>query len=198
MAEKKFDVNELSTYGLLKVNQRKLPSDTSLTYPTWTAIENCAVNNCIAARVCPYIASMRNDMKCRVQMKYLKEVEIMVLNNFGNDLQEEDLFRIGMHLVPLYKQLARFKIVEMTISLRDICEFTKSGTTKVNGLFKEIRECIRQIDREWAEIGISRAKTNDIGKNLPDQVIDYYEKMERDALKEQKNLKLVRRNEQTR
>jgi hypothetical protein len=116
----------------------------------------------------------------------------MILDNLAPDMDDFDLFRVGMQVIPLYKQLARFKIIEMSITSQNIPEMTKSGTTKINSLFKEIREVIKTIDSTWRELGVGK-KTQPEVKDLIPTERGYYEKMEKDALKEQNKLKLVRR-----
>jgi hypothetical protein len=180
---------EYREYGMMKVNQRTLKDET---FPVWTAIQDCEGTECVSARVCPYFSTDIN-RKCVVMMKYLKQVEKMTLDTFGNEMDDFDLFRVGMHLVPLYKQLARFKIIEMSVTSRGITEMTKSGTTKVNSLFKEIREVVKAIDSTWRELGVVKGKQPEspsipVGANR-----SYYEQMEKEALKEQKKLKLVKR-----
>jgi len=181
---------EYKEYGMMKVNQRYLKDDT---FPVWTAIQDCEGTNCVSARVCPYF-SAELERKCVVMMKYLKQVEKMTLETFGDQMDDFDLFQVGMHIVPLYKQLVRFKIIEMSITSAGITEMTKSGTTKVNSLFKEIRECVKAISSAWREIGVIKGKQPEepqipLGANR-----SYYEQMEKEALKEQKKLKLVRRS----
>ena len=119
---------------------------------------------------------------------------MMVLQNFGNDLTEPELYRVGMQLIPLYKQLARLKIVEMSLTTRAMVEETKGGTSKMHPVLKEIRECIRAINAEWREIGISRQKKPEDPAIPIKPAVDYYERMEKEAEKEGQSLKLVRRN----
>jgi hypothetical protein len=190
----KLSIPELREYGTMKVNQRNFKQDR---FAVWTAVQECEGMNCVAAHACIYrvVDPDYDRPKCTVMMKYLKQVEAMILYNFGKDLSEADLFRVGMHLIPLYKQLVRFKISEMAITSQGVAEFAKNGTTKINGVFKEIREVIRSIDAVWKELGMT---ANRIIPNAPDIPMSanptYYEQMERDALKEQRKLKIVRRD----
>lgn len=194
------DMIELREYGTMKVNARRLKDDT---FPVWTAVQDCELERCVAHTMCPYYAgivdsnekgTVANPRKCVVLMKYLKQVEKIIIENFADKMDELDRFRVGMQLIPLYKQLARFKIIEMSLSSRDIPELTKSGTTKVHSVFKEIREVIKTIDACWSELGIiARRKKRPATPEFTAEQ-GYYERMETDALKEQKRLKLVRRN----
>ncbi len=182
------DALEYREYGLMKVNQRKLETTS---FPVWTAIQDCEGENCISANVCPYLNGTEN-RKCAVMMKYLKQVEKTIMDTHGKNMDDFDLFRVGMHIVPLYKQLVRLKIIEMSISSRSIPEMTKAGTTKIHSLFKEIRECVKAIDSTWRDLGISKGEQPKVADLVPSER-GYYEKMEKEALKEQKRLKLVRR-----
>ena len=176
---------------MMKINQRKLEGES---FPVWTAVQDCEMDQCVAAHVCPYF-SMERERKCVVMMKYLKQVEKMVMENLADGMDDFDLFKVGMQLIPLYKQLVRFKIIEMSVTTRGISEMTKSGTTKIHSLFKEIRECIKSIDVTWRELGVGK-KAQPEAPNIPQGANrSYYEDMEKEALKEQKKLKLVRRND---
>lgn len=181
-------------YTRMAVNQRQLPHNHQ-TFPMWTAIQDCEEDDCIARSMCSYTIS-GTKKKCKVIMKYLRQVEKVILENYSKDMSEIDLFRVGMHLIPLYKQLARLKIVEMSLSSKDAMEITRSGTTKMHSLFKEIRECIRSIDSTWRELGIARYQQKEMPDIPRDANRGYYEMMERDALDEQKarKLKLVKRS----
>lgn len=182
--------NEYRDYGLMKINQRYLKNDT---FPVWTAIQECEGHSCVSAAICPYFyPETEHERKCVVQMKYLKEVEKMILENLAEDMDDFELFRIGMQIIPLYKQLARFKILEMSIGSSEIPEMTKSGTTKIHSLFKEIREVIKSIDAAWREIRVAKEKRPEVSNLIPTER-GYYERMEKDALKEQQKLKIVKR-----
>jgi len=182
------DNGEYKDYGLMKVNQRKLQDET---FPVWTAIQDCDMENCPSYQICPYFTTELN-RKCVVVMKYLKQVEKMILDNLASEMDNFDLFRVGMQIIPLYKQLARFKILEMALQTSQIPEMTKSGTTKIHSLFKEIREVIKTIDSTWRELGVGKKSQPDVADLVPSNR-GYYENMEKEALKEQRKLKLVRR-----
>ena len=186
-------------YGDMKIQRRIFGTEK---FPVWNAVQECEQENCVAAHVCPYQLELPNpstSRKCLIVLKYLKEVETMVLNNFGKSMSDPDLFRVGMHLVPLYKQLARLKIIEMATASTAIAEMTKSGTTKINCIFREIRECVKAIDLSWKELGMMANRVVPGAPEIPMNAdASYYERMEKDALKEQKKLKVVRQNGSTR
>lgn len=184
-----FKNKELADYGVMKLNSRDYDG---VLFPIWNAIQNCEGTRCVAATACTY--SMSGHVKCKVILKYLIQLEHMIYANFSQDLEQHDLYRIGMHLVPLYKQLARLKIYEMSMTTRAMAEETRSGTTKMHSIFKEIRECIRSIDSAWREIGIGKAKRFEDPSVPMKPAIDYYERMEKEAAKEGQGLKLVKRN----
>lgn len=189
--DRNFDYRE---YGLMKATRRKY---NDVFFPVWSAIQDCEQENCIAAHACPYMGPNgvlvpgqrdpegKTRTKCQVLMKYLKQVEHIVLKQNEFDLDDFDLFRVGMHIIPLYKQLCRFKIVEMSIMNPSIAEMTKSGTTKVNSIFKEIRECLKAIDMAWRELGISQKRHRAVEPENITPRQGYYEEMERQALNEQ-------------
>jgi hypothetical protein len=206
-------ITERQEYGTMKINARRFTvidetdqDEKQQVFPVWTAMQDCEMAACVAAHTCPYLDGVvsyyearKTIRHCQVMSKYLKMVESMLITRFGKDLTEVDLFRVGIHLIPLYKQLIRFKIIEMSISTAQVGEVTRSGTTKMHGLFREIREVLKSIDMAWREIGISKEKqpaAPDIPKNAKK---DYYEIMEGAALREQKaqkakDSKLVKRS----
>lgn len=191
-----FTYGESRAYPRMKVNSRKF-KDTI--FPVWSAVQECEEESCIAFDICPIAPFMRSKC-CAVIVNYLKHLEKMVYAEFGNDMSDFEFYKVGMHLIPLYKQLARLKIMEMTISSSVMVETAKSGLSKIHPVFKEIRECVRSINTEWKELGIGCARRID-APDLPKEPGEgYYEEMERSARTERnasnklKELKLVKRN----
>lgn len=199
-------------WGLMRTTQKKY---NDLSFPVWSAVQECEQKQCISACVCPYMGpeglvvvgpprldGMPNRAKCQVQLKYLKQVEQVITRRKDLELDEFDWFKVGMHIIPLYKQLCRFKIIEMSIHTSDISEMTKTGTTKVHSIFKEIRECLKSIDLAWKELDINSKKAKSLEPEFVEPKKGYYEMMEKEALREQgtakeikkKNSKLVRRS----
>lgn len=159
------------------------------TYPVWSATPNCILTQCPAYHACPY--DKEAAQKCQLILKYLRTCELMVVDNFYEQLDESQLFRIGMHLMPLYKQLVRLKIVEMGVTtLEDI---GLRGQIKIHPVLKEIRETLRAIDQQWTLLGLDEKlkapEIDDKGKVID---LNYYDRMEKESLKEQ-NDRLVRR-----
>jgi hypothetical protein len=199
-------------WGLMRTTQKKY---NDLSFPVWSAVQDCEQQECVSVEVCPYMGpeglvmmgqprkdGQPNRSKCQVMLKYLKQVEGMVSKRKDLDLDEFDWFKVGIHIIPLYKQLCRFKIIEMSIPTAKVSEMTKQGTTKVHSIFKEIRECLKSIDLAWRELDINTKKVRKLEPDFVEPKRGYYEVMEKEALKEQgtaketkkKNSRLVRRS----
>ena len=187
----KLPVNEIVAYGRMKLTKRTVGD---YRFPVWTAVHDCEDTLCVAHETCPEQPEARRDRRCLVITNYLKEAERMAYCALGDNPSEFDLYRVGMQMIPLYKQLARMKILEMSISSRGIAETTKSGTTKIHGVFKALIDVDAAINRSWRDLGIGRAKKPDDPAIPIKPAIGYYEAMEKDAEKEGQTLKLVRRN----
>jgi len=116
---------------------------------SWDAVQNCMNDRCPAYEECPY---KKDDQgKCEVQLVYLKSLTSMIMRNFP-EASEAKLFRIGMHLIPLYKQLSKLQIEELGV--HRIVTVTDRGNRAMNPLYKEIREHIRLIESMWHSIGL--------------------------------------------
>lgn len=188
----KLPINEISAYGRMKLNNRSVVE--GYRFPVWTAVQECEDTLCVAHESCPEHLEARRNRKCLVMTNYLKKAEDQAYLVLGVDATEHALYRVGTQLIPLYKQLVRLLILEMSISSRDIAESTKSGTTKIHGVFKELRDIDASIHRAWREIGVGRARQPDDPAIPLKPAKDYYETMEKEATKEGQGLKLVRRN----
>jgi len=89
---------------------------------------------------------------CKVEQNYIDHFLATIRKSLGKKATELTLYRIGMHLVPLYKQLCRLKIEEMGI--RDVVYESESGSRHVHPIYREMRQVIFLIDKIWKEMGI--------------------------------------------
>lgn len=115
---------------------------------SWDAIQDCEGERCPAHEFCEF--DQRG--KCTVMRQYLKSVMTLIFRNFAEDLTEPHLYRIGMHLMPLYKMLCRMKIEEMAV--RRVVTVDDKGKRAANPLYKEIRETIKLIEQTWKRLGL--------------------------------------------
>jgi len=187
-------------FGSLSVSRGTGRSGNSLW--SWDALQDCEGKSCPAAPRCQYLekALERGESlsKCRVMATYLKSVSTTILGNYEDKMDEGQLFRVGMHIIPLYRNLIKMKIEELGV--RRVVNQDEKGKLSINPLYKEIREYIKLLEQMWKSVGISgvlvAAPTDDdfgAGDN-------YYEQMEKEAfadIHEQRGskLKLVRRTQ---
>ena len=183
--------------GDLSINRGKI-EDRHLI--AWDTIQDCRDEECILTTMCYY----KREGKCTLQMNYLRAVQNMVFRNFRDTLTETQLFRIGLHLIPLYKVLIKLKMRELVVD--DVLTETTQGSLKAHPVFKEIRDTIKLIEMMWKSLNLVGG-TSGGGAGVPD-IDDFIngatgayesmvegnegEKEERDTRKTKK--KLVKRN----
>lgn len=114
----------------------------------WDCIQDCRPDSCPIGSQCMYKASE----KCGVQVQYLQALTDTLFTTYRY-LSEEMLFKIGMHLVPLYSQLCRQKIVEKSVG--SLCYEDAKGVTRIHPIYKEIRETMKVIVVMWKEMGFN-------------------------------------------
>jgi len=121
----------------------------------WDCIQDCVPERCPLGSECDY-ASKSHQVnggggKCALQSEYIQSFVTVVLRTYKY-LDESDMFKVGMHLVPLYSQLCRQKIVEKAVG--DVMQLDHRGNSRVHPIYREIRETIRVISGLWKDIGI--------------------------------------------
>jgi hypothetical protein len=103
---------------------------------------------CRAYDVCQY----EKGGKCKLMKTYLETTEAMLLRNFEKQMDETKLYRIGMHLMPLYRILCRLKIEE--VGFTRIIYTTDKGNYKLNPAVKGILDTITRIEQTWKTLGL--------------------------------------------
>lgn len=132
----------------------------------WDAIPPCDPDTCPIEESCPY---MKNG-KCTLRVNYQKHVVDCVLSCF-EEVDKEQMLKIGMHLVPMYAQLIQMKMEALNADTMVISR----GARIPNPIFKEIRTIIREITFCLRDLGISHdaalkggdIPTMDNGKGSP-------------------------------
>jgi hypothetical protein len=170
---------------------------------SWDALQDCTGDDCPAAPSCQYLQKVRGrgeEMeKCKVMASYLKSVSTTILGNYEDQMDEGQLFRVGMHIVPLYRNLIKMKIEEIGISR--VVTVAENGKMSINPLYKEIREYIKLIEQMWKSVGISGVMVSPPGDDGFNPDDNYYEEMEKGAFADihkqrGKKLSLVRRTQE--
>jgi hypothetical protein len=114
----------------------------------WDAIQDCAASECPLFNQCKYVKKG----VCSVQLRYVETIVKTVVGNFKY-LDDMQLMKVGMHLVPLYSMLARLKIVERSVSASNVVQVTPRGMF-IHPIFNEIRKTIVVISTVWKELMI--------------------------------------------
>lgn len=178
-------IRKLHTTKIGKGKMR-LTTGTSLFY-AWDAVPECSAERCPAFANCIYD---KKD-KCKVIREGLKGLSFVLFRNFKEKMTEDQLWRIGMHLMPLYRMLLRLNIEELGVD-RVIVEDMR-GIRRINPLYKELRETIKTIDLTWKAIGISEDHDKKGGDSV-DGDPDYVENLEKKSVQRREETKqLIRR-----
>ena len=143
----------------------------------WDAVDDCLQAQCPIVAMCDY----EKKGKCTVQNQYVRSVTRMIFANYASKLDEPTFYEIGMHIVPLYKQLCKLLIYEM--SVENVVRTTNQGGRQVNPIYKEIRATIQLLHKMWRELGLGSMAPAP-GKPNPKEPTDddYYDRLERGAI----------------
>jgi len=116
---------------------------------TWDVIPFCNPD------ICPADAFCRYDKvgKCRCLYYFIMSIMNIVFRNFASDISEPQMYKVGMHLLPLYKMLGRLYIIEL--GERIGIWSTEKGDRKISPVYKEIRETIKAIEMQWRMLGLN-------------------------------------------
>jgi hypothetical protein len=112
----------------------------------WDSIQDCVKETCPIFRKCEFVKKG----KCSLQVQYIQATVKTVYAVFPR-MDKGTSYRIGMHLMPLYSQLCRQKMVEL--SLESITFLDHKGKVCIHPIFKEMRETIKLITLIWRDIG---------------------------------------------
>ncbi len=141
----------------------------------WSSVCDCEES-------CPIYDSClvkKNGEKCELMREYFSHILNSAIAVHGSYINEKIMVSIGMHLMPLYAQLFKFKLVEKSISASGIVRLNKKGEMQIHPLYKEMRECVKLIDGLWSRIGLknfARGKGGEIdSEDFFSGDADYYE-----------------------
>jgi len=117
----------------------------------WDCIQDCVPEHCPIGTTCAYSAASQAEGRCSLQIEYVQSFVDMMFRTYRY-LNEDDLFKVGMHLIPLYSQLCRQKIVEKGVGR--LCYEDSKGNTKIHPIHREIRDTLRSISLAWRDLEI--------------------------------------------
>jgi len=176
-----------AAFGTLSIARGSLGvnSEKKITLFSWDALTQCEGEICRHADFCPYEKNPMN--KCRVMATYIRGAQDVIIENLPKEhaTNEPLIYEIGMHLIPLYKTLCRLKMEEVLIHSTDIVQENARGVKYIHPIFKEIRETIKLIQTMWRAIGLKDTFTPGLVKSDPFEEGNYYERMKKEAQKEQ-------------
>lgn len=89
---------------------------------------------------------------CKIEKGYIDNFLSVVRRGLGEKITELALYRVGIHLAPLYRQLCKLKIEEM--GLTNVVYTTDKGSVCVHPLYREIRSVISSIENIWRNLGL--------------------------------------------
>ena len=133
----------------------------------WDAASPCKHTQCRIFEICPYV----KQKDCVVEKRYLHVAFNQIIVNHGEDLTESQLYRAGTLIIPLYAQLIKLKILELSVP--SPLTYSSKGDVKIHPVYKEIREIIQHINRtflsvfsfipEW-EVGGGKGSPKSVGQ----------------------------------
>jgi len=118
----------------------------------WDPVTRCSRDCCVWDE-CQYAVCKRDGTGCLLEVWYLNHVYNAMLGNkqeMMEVLSDVDVARVGLHLMPLYHQLVRFK--KEAYRVKDLVVTTRKGEMRAHPIFREIREVIREIGRELKDM----------------------------------------------
>jgi hypothetical protein len=113
----------------------------------WNAVQRCNPDSCGCIELCGNIDSGK---PCHILSSYMGGVFDLMIRTFPGNISEDVVYRIGMHLVPLYKILCRLKMQEYS---EDSVFLQGKMGRSINPIFEEIRKTIKQIEDTWKNLG---------------------------------------------
>jgi len=125
---------------------------------TWDFADKCIKKECPMYNVCDYHKrETRNGVpsdKCFMQQRYLRNVIAATMQKMDKrkGMTQENVIKLGYHILPLYAQLFKFKMMEYQMKSSDLVYISEKGTPKVHPIYKEIREIVKAIEGVWRGI----------------------------------------------
>jgi hypothetical protein len=113
----------------------------------WDAIRECTNIQCPVVGKCKYI----HRGKCAVQVQYVESLYHAIFNTYSY-LDEAMAFKIGVEIIPLYVQLVRLQIIELSVD--NLVISTGKGSA-IHPVLREIRDTLRCISSAWKSLDIA-------------------------------------------
>ena len=159
----------LRNLGSLRLGKGKFNPD-SLFF-SWDAVPVCRELDCPIVEVCTYQKGPK--VKCHIHSQFLRSLSIVLYRNFSDILDEPRLYRVGLHMMPLYKMLCKLLIEEHAVET--VVYSDAKGVMRANPIFKEVRETLQSISKEWRSLGLDRLGGGGPGNFGPPVIRDPFE-----------------------
>lgn len=153
---------------------------------SWDFIHDCLQDKCPGFAACTYTCRKAVAIvKCPVSTEYLKAIITVIHQELRPQMNQVQLMKVGLHLMPMYAIMSRLLIAEMGVV--QVTTENTAKTIRVHPVFKEIRDTMSAIDKAWVSIGLnmpgvssggfgSAKPVREDGHN-PNGRKDYYDKM---------------------
>ncbi|MDX9788991.1 MAG: hypothetical protein RBT11_19610 [Desulfobacterales bacterium] len=121
-----------------------------VSFVSWDMIKDCDAETCAMAALCPYAKTGI----CKVEQQYIRAV-FSPLNELIEASPNAFVFnQVGLQLIPLYHHLIKLKMIELSIGRDGMVYKDPKGQLKVHPIYKEIRDTMNAINRQWREGGL--------------------------------------------
>jgi hypothetical protein len=141
-----------------------VPESDRLPFLIWESVDLCNRETCPATATCQaYAQADKYQGKCPIQHKYVRSVADIVFSSISAKASPLTLLEIGMHIIPLYNQLAKLKIIEA--SLGGNLMITTPKGPMLHPVAREIRACIMTINAITKEV-VTRRDLSVMAKSL--------------------------------
>lgn len=183
--------NTVAKMGTGYVGKGRIPGEEGAMklFYSWDAVPECVGERCQAYTQCQY----SKKGQCSVVREGLKGLALIIFRNFDAILTEDVLFRVGMHLMPLYKSLLKLNIEEMAVDRAVYVD--DKGMYRAHPIYKELRETVKQIEYAWKALGLVKAPRKSDSRD-PEEYgdPDFVEQLEAEARdRTRRTKKLIRR-----
>lgn len=125
----------------------------------WDGVQPCRGQNCPIYNRCYFSWKNTANSNCLVQKDYIATL-LNTISNTYHILDDMQLFRIGMMIVPLYSQLVRLKIIELGVV--DVVTTNEKGVQAIHPILKEVREVMKSINTIWKDLEMVPPKLPEI------------------------------------
>lgn len=155
----------------------------------WDAVNDCNGSECPVYNRCPFDRKdLDREIRCAIQLKYVKTLTNMVLKNHIDNMDDSQLWCFGMQVLPLASHLVKLKLIENSLGLAGIFNYTKKGVIVTHPVYREIRETIKALNQACQNAAIDprtlnakKLKPSDLTEEQINDIYevesDYYDRM---------------------